>query len=242
MQKFRYQAKIWAKKNDLFIISEGRVQLLKLIEKYGSIKRAAEEMRMSYRHAWGIIKKINNALNENVVESIRGGEKGGRTVLTRFGKKLIEEYEGRLNAIDIIMRFGPRPAITVDGIITRKQKVLLIMRKNKPFQGFYAFPGGFVEYKEPVEVAVLREVEEETGLKTRIQNLIGVYSAPDRDPRGHTISVIYELDITGGRVKAGSDAKSIKWFNFDNLPELAFDHGQIIKDFLRYRGKKEKDR
>lgn len=235
MAKYRFSAKVWIKKNNRFLMSEGRMKLLKLIEKHGSIKRAAEDMKMSYRHAWGIIEKINSSLGVKVVESIRGGREGGRTVITSAGYELIKEYELHIKAVEVITKFGPRPAVTVDGIIIRDNKILLIKRANDPFMGKYALPGGFVEFKEPTETAVVREIEEETGLKTRISRLMGVYSAPDRDPRGHTISVIYELEVTGGKVKAGSDAAEFKWFDQDDLPDLAFDHNDIINDFKKIK-------
>ncbi|MCK5038278.1 MAG: NUDIX hydrolase, partial [Thermoplasmata archaeon] len=98
------------------------------------------------------------------------------------------------------------PALTVDAIILIDDKLLLIQRGNDPFKGYYALPGGFVEYGERVEEAVEREVKEETGLDAEVQELIGVYSAPDRDPRGHTISVVFHLEVIGGELKAGDDA------------------------------------
>jgi 8-oxo-dGTP diphosphatase len=237
MTKYSFQGRIWVKKKGQFLISEGRVELLKLIEKHGSLKQAAEELGMSYRHAWGILKKINENMGEEVIESVRGGASGGETILTEAGKEIIEEYEERARAMDIIMRFGPRPSVAVDGIIIRNNKILLIQRRNNPFKGRYAIPGGFVEFKEPVEDAVVREIEEETGLKTAVKKLFGVYSTPDRDPRGHTISVVFELDISGGKTNAGSDAASLKWFKLDKLPELAFDHLDIISDYRNSKNK-----
>jgi 8-oxo-dGTP diphosphatase len=126
---------------------------------------------------------------------------------------------------------GP-PALTVDGIIIIEGKIVLIKRRNPPFQGMYALPGGFVEHGETVENAVLREVEEETSLKTEIKRLLGVYSEPGRDPRGHTVSVVFVLDKIGGELKAGDDASSVKLSDLNELPELAFDHGKIINDYL----------
>jgi len=232
MSKYQFNAKISVMKKSKFILSEGRVRLLKLVDKYGSISKAASEMHMSYRHAWGIIRKINDSLQEEAVISERGGESGGKTYVTTAGLELIRKYEERKKAAEIIMRFGPRPAVTVDGIIIKNKKILLIRRKNPPYKGTYALPGGFVKYKEPLEEAVVREIKEETGLVTDINRLIGVYSASDRDPRGHTISVAYELKILSGKVLAGSDAESAKWFSLGALPEIAFDHKDIIRDYL----------
>jgi 8-oxo-dGTP diphosphatase len=125
------------------------------------------------------------------------------------------------------------PKLTVDGAILKEDKILLIKRKNEPFKDKWALPGGFVEYGEKVEDAVIREVFEETGLKTTINKIFEVYSDPDRDPRGHTISIIYLLDISSGELKANDDASDAKFFNVKELPELSFDHYQIIEDILR---------
>lgn len=127
------------------------------------------------------------------------------------------------------------PKLTVDGIIIKNDSILLIKRKNYPFEGKWALPGGFVEYGETTEEAVIREILEETGLETKINRLSGVYSDPNRDPRGHTISVVYILDVLGGNVKGGDDASEAKFFQEKQLPELSFDHDKIIKDYLSGR-------
>ena len=125
------------------------------------------------------------------------------------------------------------PKLTVDGVVIKDKKILLIKRKKQPFKGKWALPGGFVEYGEKTEDATVREVLEETGLKTKISHLVGVYSDPDRDPRGHTITVVYLLEICNGSLKSGDDVSDVKFFDFNHLPELSFDHKDIIKDVLR---------
>ena len=125
------------------------------------------------------------------------------------------------------------PKLTADGIIVDNGKILLIRRKSAPFKGKWALPGGFVEYNERVENATIREVFEETGLKTKIVDLVGIYSDPDRDPRGHIVTVVYLDERQGGDLKAGDDAAEAKFFEISQLPELSFDHDIIIKDFLR---------
>jgi len=112
------------------------------------------------------------------------------------------------------------------------QGVVLVERKYPPFKGAFALPGGFVEYGESTEQAVVREIQEETGLKTRVERLVGVYSDPDRDPRGHTVSAVYVLEILGGELRAGSDAQKVGVFSKSEFPKLAFDHKQILKDAL----------
>ncbi|VVB59826.1 ADP-ribose pyrophosphatase [uncultured archaeon] len=122
------------------------------------------------------------------------------------------------------------PALTVDGILFNDHSILLVQRKHAPFQGAWALPGGFVEYGEKTEDAVVREVFEETNVKTKIHSLFGVYSDPCRDPRGHTVTVVYLIDRVDGDLRAGDDASSAKFFKMNELPALAFDHAEIIKD------------
>jgi 8-oxo-dGTP diphosphatase len=117
-----------------------------------------------------------------------------------------------------------------DGALIEDGCILLIQRKHSPFQGSWALPGGFVEYGEKTEDALIREMSEETGLKIKIRSLLGVYSDPSRDPRGHTVTVAYLVEPVGGVVNAGDDAMSAKFFKADELPELAFDHAIIVKD------------
>jgi len=125
------------------------------------------------------------------------------------------------------------PSITADGIILKDKQILLIKRKNEPFKGKWALPGGFVEYGEKTEDAAIREVYEETGLKTKIRTLAGVYSDPKRDPRGHTITVAYVLEIVGGMLKTGDDASDVKFFKVNKLPVLSFDHNEIINEAVQ---------
>ena len=125
------------------------------------------------------------------------------------------------------------PKITVDGVLFRESKILLIERKNPPFKGMWALPGGFVEYGETTEEAVIREIKEETGLDTKISSLLGVYSDPNRDPRGHTISVVYLLEQKKGTLCGGDDASKAAFHPLDTLPKLSFDHDIIVKDAIR---------
>ncbi|ADE35922.1 NUDIX domain-containing protein [Methanohalophilus mahii] len=121
------------------------------------------------------------------------------------------------------------PLLTVDGVIILNGKIVLIRRKNEPYRGSFALPGGFVEIGETTEEAVKREVMEETGLLIEILKLVGVYSEPSRDPRGHTVSVAY-LAVGKGEPRADTDAAEVGCFDPGNLPELAFDHQRIIND------------
>ncbi|MCK4248026.1 MAG: NUDIX hydrolase [Methanomicrobia archaeon] len=122
--------------------------------------------------------------------------------------------------------------LAVDLVILEKDRIYLIKRKNDPFKDFWALPGGFVEYGERVEEAALREAKEETGMDIKINKLIGVFSDPRRDPRGHTVSIVY-LAESYGIPRSGSDAKDIKRFKVSQLPQLAFDHEKIIKEAIK---------
>ena len=127
------------------------------------------------------------------------------------------------------------PALTVDGVLFHNDSLLLIKRKNPPFKDCWALPGGFVEYGETTEHAIQREMKEETSLDTTITKLIGVYSDPNRDPRGHTISVVYVLQAKDMQPHAGDDAAQVRFFNISALPPLAFDHEHIIRDAITRR-------
>lgn len=123
------------------------------------------------------------------------------------------------------------PLLTVDALVIYEEKIVLIKRKNPPYENMFALPGGFVEVGETVEHAVIREAKEETGLDIEIIRLLGVYSDPNRDPRGHTVSVCF-ITAGYGDLKAGDDAKDAKLFDIYSLPELAFDHKKIIEDAI----------
>jgi len=132
----------------------------------------------------------------------------------------------------------PRPALTVDAVVfcveETNYSVLLIKRKNSPFQDCWAFPGGFVDMDETVEQAAVRELEEETCLNNISLRQFKTYSAIDRDPRGRTVSVVFVgfTDSTNREVKGADDAAEAKWFSLNKLPELAFDHKEILQDAI----------
>jgi len=130
----------------------------------------------------------------------------------------------------------PKPAIDAV-IIDENETVVLIKRRNRPFQNWWALPGGFIELEEKVEDAVIREAKEETGLTVKILKLVGVYSNLSRDPRGHIISITYlcKRINQAENPQAGDDAKEAKDFTRKELErkKLAFDHNIIIRDALR---------
>ena len=124
------------------------------------------------------------------------------------------------------------PALTTDCVIYDGEgRVLLIRRKNEPFQGSHALPGGFVDVGETVEAACRREVLEEAGIEVGELRLVGVYSDPRRDPRGHTVTIAYLALLPGAlSPQAGSDAEAAEWVKDWRQLKLAFDHAQILDD------------
>ena len=131
----------------------------------------------------------------------------------------------------------PRPAVTADCIVITKEaepKVLLIERGEEPFKGCWAFPGGFMNMDETTEQCAIRELEEETNLKVSEVHQIGAYSKVDRDPRGRTVTVAYLAIIdTPMTIKGQDDAAKAQWFPLTALPELAFDHDEIVRDAIK---------
>ena len=130
----------------------------------------------------------------------------------------------------------PRPAVTADCVVITKEaepKVLLIQRGADPYKGCWAFPGGFMNMDETTEQCAIRELEEETGLKVSTVRQIGAYSKVDRDPRGRTITVAYLAIIDKpAQVTGLDDAAKAEWFPLSALPELAFDHADIMADAI----------
>jgi 8-oxo-dGTP diphosphatase len=126
------------------------------------------------------------------------------------------------------------PALSTDCVVfDEKRRVLLVRRKHPPFKGRYALPGGFVEIGERIEDACRRELLEETGVKVRKLRLLGVYSDPRRDPRGHSCSVTFLARVARAVPTAGDDAAAAEWVADWSKIDLAFDHAKILADAKR---------
>ena len=132
------------------------------------------------------------------------------------------------------------PLLAADAVILFEGGIVLIQRDRPPYAGCYALPGGFVEIGERVEAAAIREAAEETGLEIELLGLVGVYSDPGRDPRGHVVSAAF-LARGRGKLLAGSDARAVGIFSRERLPPLAFDHETIIADALALEAALSKD-
>jgi 8-oxo-dGTP diphosphatase len=134
----------------------------------------------------------------------------------------------------------PRPMVTVDCVVfaeaeDKDKALLLVKRKNPPFAGSWAFPGGFVDMDEGLEKAALRELEEETGISTVALTQIHCFGDPERDPRGRTITVVYAGNLSETvEPVANDDASEAAWFPLSELPPLAFDHGLILEHVLQH--------
>ena len=135
------------------------------------------------------------------------------------------------------MNTKPHIVLTIDCVVFNQQnELLLIKRGRQPFQGKYALPGGWVEYGETVEQAALRELKEETGVEAHSLQLIGVYSEPNRDPRGHCVSVAFLVQFPDVAViEAGDDAASAKFVKDWKEIDFAFDHKKILADAVKLR-------
>ena len=129
------------------------------------------------------------------------------------------------------------PLLAADAIIELTDKpnrpIVLIERKNPPYG--WAIPGGFMDMGERLEVAAIREAKEEVCLDVTLKALLGMYSDPKRDDRGHTVTAVYVAEATG-EPQAADDAKNLQIFDIDELPtELAFDHAQVLEDYRVFR-------
>jgi 8-oxo-dGTP diphosphatase len=133
------------------------------------------------------------------------------------------------------------PTPTVDTIIQKDSQILLVKRKNEPYKGYFALPGGFVNEGERVEDAAKREVKEETSLDIELLDILGVYSDPNRDPRGHIMSTVFIGKIFHNKDKfealAQDDAAAVDWINLEEVDNtnLAFDHKKIISNYKKWK-------
>ncbi len=160
------------------------------------------------------------------------------------GAKKIERKRRNKRAIDMAFTYDyPRMLVTVDALVFLKEasknyKILLIERKNNPYKGHFALPGGFVDMDETLKDAATRELQEETGLQGVELHQLYAFDAIDRDPRGRNLCVAF-YGITSpenSKVTANDDAEKAQWFDINNLPRLAFDHSEIVQHAIKKLG------
>jgi len=141
----------------------------------------------------------------------------------------------------VLVKEYRNPFPTVDIIIAKENKVILILRRNEPRQ--WALPGGFCDYGESLEEAAIREAREETGLQVELLEQFHTYSDPQRDPRQHNITTVFTARVVGGTLQAQDDAQDIRFFSEEELPPvLAFDHLEILSDYFLYKRKDRRRR
>jgi ADP-ribose pyrophosphatase YjhB (NUDIX family) len=130
--------------------------------------------------------------------------------------------------------------LSVDMIIEKDGKIVLIKRNHDPWKGSWALPGGFVDEGETIEEAAVREGKEETNLEAKPKEILGVYSDPSRDPRGHVVSTTFIMEVVSGDLKGRDDAKIAEWVSLEEIEidKLAADHGKILNDFKTWKEKR----
>jgi 8-oxo-dGTP diphosphatase len=128
------------------------------------------------------------------------------------------------------------PSSAVDVAVIDGERLLLVKRGRNPYRDSWALPGGFVEYGEKVEETAAREVLEETGVRVTLEAILGVYSDPRRDPRGHTITTVFIARPVAGEPVGGDDAAEASWIDMKSLEAemLAFDHSRIVEDLMQW--------
>lgn len=211
------------------MLGEEEAALLRLIAERRSMPSAAECAGMGAADATAMLRRAEEDCRTRLVSV---GDDG--VELTAEGERLLMELEGRRRRMEDQLRSMYRnPVFSVDGIVVRDGKVLLVRRGKEPFAGRYALPGGFMDVGETAEEAVAREVEEETGLIAEALDLVGAYTRPGRDPRGHICTLAYRMVVRGGSLRAGDDAAEAAFFPLRSLPDLAFDHADILADAMR---------
>jgi 8-oxo-dGTP diphosphatase len=190
---------------------------------------AASELGMSVstlrRRVRSLERRLGGAVRDNDGLTPLGREVLGRMEV--LSRQLEEQMEN----------LWRKPTLTCDGLVIWEERLLLIRRGREPFKGHLALPGGIMEYGESAESCVMREVLEETGLRTEVVRLVGVFSAPERDPRGHFVTLLYELKVVGGELGAGDDAESAILVPLEEVPPLAFDHSELVAQALKARYK-----
>lgn len=226
---YEVECDLLLKRDGKVVLTDLEARLLRSVRDVGSLQAISKRVGMPSGDLLGTLRSLNDGRGREFV-SIYGDE----VDLTSEGLEALLTFELKRKMLDEQMdHMWRKPYLTTDGVLIEKGKVLLVRRGREPAKGAMALPGGIVEYGERLEDCVVREVREETGLDTRVVRLIGVFSDPGRDPRGHFVTALYELERTGGELMAGDDAAETGFYPLDGLPQLAFDHEEMIRTTLR---------
>ncbi|MGI9009996.1 MAG: NUDIX domain-containing protein [Nitrososphaeraceae archaeon] len=135
------------------------------------------------------------------------------------------------------MKIYKNPIPTVDAIIQNSSSILLVKRVKDPYKNLFGLPGGFVNEGETIEEAIVREVYEETSFEVHPIEILGVYSDPTKDPRGHMLTVVFIVLVVRGNPTTGDDINEISWMPINKINDIdiAFDHKLIINDYLKWK-------
>ena len=229
---FETECDIKLTKGGELIIDKYHAILLERISGTGTLEGATEGLGMAVEEANAWLVRIGEVLSTPIM--VPGAD--GKLTVTDIGRTLLSDFKIQSSmAKSQVQNLWKKPWVTADGILIIEGQVVLVKRGREPFKGMYALPGGIMEYGETAEECAVREFEEETGLKSRVLDLVGVYSAADRDPRGHFITLAFNLQPMGGILRGGDDAAEAQMFPLDRLPEMAADHHKILADALKKR-------
>jgi O-acetyl-ADP-ribose deacetylase (regulator of RNase III)/ADP-ribose pyrophosphatase YjhB (NUDIX family) len=186
------------------------------------------------------LKAAAKIMAQEVFRHLRENESGLKEIIfCLYDQEAYEVFQkNALGYLDYIANKLKGPYVTVDAVIEINGGIVIIERSNPPFG--WALPGGFVDYGESLEEAVIREAKEETGLDITDIKQFHTYSQPDRDPRFHTVGTVF-IAKAEGKPKAGDDAGDLKIVKLNEIEKLdfAFDHKRIIQDYLRYKEGKD---
>jgi 8-oxo-dGTP diphosphatase len=226
---YEMECNLSLKRNGRLILTEMDAEILRQIHECGTLEQAGKRLGLPVGDLAGSLGSINR---RSTIDLVRICEDS--VDLTPEGEEALRTFDLKRRMLDEqLQHLWRKPYLTADGVLIETDKVLLVRRGREPGKGLLALPGGIVNYGERLEECVVREVEEETGIVTEVVRLVGVLSDPERDPRGHFVTAVYELRRIGGVLRAGDDASEIGFFPLNELPNLAFDHAHIIEMTLR---------